>query len=119
MENWQLNQDAGYYQAGAMDHEEAKNKYGGGSIRPEDVKPITSNQDPASNGGSVDGGGNNNGVNSAADFTNNFFQGFKPFTILFRSAQLKPGIQIPFVLLGYVANDANALNDNRFPFSVR
>ena len=56
----------------------------GGSVRPEDVKPISANQDPASSGASVD---NNNGVNSARNFTNNFFGGFNP--------QYKTGYKAP------------------------
>ena len=46
-----------------------------GAVRPEDVKPITANQDPASSGGSVDSGTNSN---SAQNFTSNFFKGFNP-----------------------------------------
>jgi hypothetical protein len=42
----------------------------GGSVRPEDVKPITGNIDPASSGGSVDKGTTNQ------DFTSNMFGGF-------------------------------------------
>ena len=41
----------------------------GKSVKPEDVKPITTVQDPASTGGSV---------NSSANFTSNFFKGFTP-----------------------------------------
>jgi hypothetical protein len=42
----------------------------GGNVRPEDVKPITANQDPASSGVSVDTGSTNQ------NFTSNLFSGF-------------------------------------------
>ena len=72
-----------------------------GPVRPEDVTPITVNTDPASTGGSV---------NSAANFTSNFFKGYNP-----QSSQSYQGINMNDLQASYEKMGFN-FDPNRFNY---